>query len=155
MFRRLVLKGCQFGVGLLPTALSFAGIWDRKLCYLMASSVLIVFAACLLPLFRRRANLWTFVFVSLWSVPMNAVLFSIMQENDFLSFDSGFMTVMWGLLCCCILFSVEQILFGVAAAALKNEIKKSVRRQEQSRPEQAREQAQARVRPQSRKGEGA
>ena len=155
MYRRLVLNGCQYGVGMLPAALSFAGVWDRKLCYLMASSVLIVFAACLLPQFRRRANLWTFVFVALWSVPVNIVLCSVIQESDILSFDSGVMTAMLWLLCCCMMFSVEQILFGVATAALKNEIKKSVRRQEGSRPEQAREQTQAGVRPQPRKKEGA
>lgn len=120
MVRRSVLKYCQLCVGFLPVFTAILGVLTHKDIVLWLAPFFIVIAACFLPLFRERANLWTFVFVAFLSIPLNIYILSGLQGFDIFFYTYGFMNVMSGIIYYCVLFSAEQIIFGLAAAVLRN-----------------------------------
>lgn len=113
MDNRTVLKGVQLGIGFLPSFIVIIGLATHKYFAFILSPVLLVIAVTFLPLFRKNANLWTFVFTAALSIPLNIYIILVLKEFDlFLYDDIMFMDVLTGILYYCILFSAEEIIMG-------------------------------------------
>ena len=110
----IILKNCQLGVGLFPCLLVFSGVLLHKPYLIVISFVILVNVVCLLPLFRKRANLWGFIFVATMAIPVNIYILLNLIDSDLFFYESIFMDLMMGIVYYSVLFSLEQILSGVA-----------------------------------------
>ena len=120
MDKRFVLNSVQLGISGLPLILSITSLFLRTYVLDIFAAVLIPVVACFFPLFRRRANLWTFVFVALVSLPVNIRIITKLKILDIFLYDSVFMNILQGILAFCILFSIEQIFLGVIVAMIRS-----------------------------------
>lgn len=136
MDRRPVLTAVQLGCGLLPAAISLGGLLMRKAFLFPVAAVLIAATVCFFPLFRKRANLWAFLFMTALSVPLNLYLFSVFLFFDFFDLDSVFLNILIKTICFCMMYSIEQILIGVCVAVLRRypEKRRSAARRKRSAP---------------------
>lgn len=65
------------------------------------------------PVFDRRENLWTFLCVALSGIPANIFLIGRIMEWDYFFFTEGFLFVLYSVMLYFLLFSIEEIAFGV------------------------------------------
>ena len=65
------------------------------------------------PVFDRRENLWTFLCVALSGIPANIFLIGRIMEWDYFFFTEGFLFVLYSVMLYSLLFSIEEIAFGV------------------------------------------
>lgn len=110
----IILKNCQLGVGFFPCLLGFSGVLLHKPFLIVISFVILVNVVCLLPLFRKRANLCGFIFVATMAIPVNIYILLNLIDSDLFFYESIFMDLMMGIVYYSVLFSLEQILSGVA-----------------------------------------
>lgn len=96
-----------------PFAFSVAAIGCRKIWLLAIAALLIFLIIGATPLLRKRANLWMFLFVGISTLPVNAYgAYKIMELMDLRFFLQG---ILWWVVLFCLLFSLEQLVFGLAA----------------------------------------
>ncbi len=121
MDKRFVLNSVQLGISIVPILLSVLFLFLHTYLLVIIAGIMIPLVACFAPLFRKRANLWTFVFVSAVSVPINIRTVFALRNTDLIFFyDTLFMNILQGILVFCIMFSVEQIIMGVIVAVIRD-----------------------------------
>ncbi len=107
------MKNVQLAIGTVPTIFSLlfirSGSWKYLLLCVVSSFVII---GCL-PLFKKRQNLYMFIFVAIVGLPINSWLSYTLVSEGFIS--SGFLIgdVVWGALLFFVFLSIEEIVFGV------------------------------------------
>ena len=112
MDSRSFLKRAQLGIGFLPLPITITGLVTHKYSVLVLSLVLLVISVTLLPMFRKNANLWAFVFTAAVSVPLNIYVIRLLIDLDLFLYESTFMNILMGILYYCVLFSVEEVIVG-------------------------------------------
>lgn len=65
------------------------------------------------PAFDKRENLWTFLCVALSGIPANIFFIERIMEWDYFFFADSFLLVLYSVMLYSLLFSIEEIAFGV------------------------------------------
>lgn len=107
------LKILQATTGVLPVFLSILFLvhktwWVLGLCIL---SLFLLVAT--VPLFKKRESLYMFLLVAATGFPLNIKLAYWLISESYLGLDLLFGDLCYGVLICCVLFSIEELLFGV------------------------------------------
>lgn len=82
MDNRHFLNVVQLGMGGLPVAFSTSYVIIKNPLFCVFTIMIIVISSCFLPLYKRRANLWEFVFIAIGAIPINLYLLFIIAEYD-------------------------------------------------------------------------
>ena len=100
-------------MGILPTILSMAFLINKSWVTLLICVVSLFVTVGIIPVFKRRESLYMFILVGLSGLPINIKLSYWLVSEELIS--SGFLigNILWGMLLCCVFFSVEEIIFGV------------------------------------------
>ena len=107
------VRNIQLITGLLPAVLSVAFLVKESLLFLLLCVISLFITVGTVPLFRKRESLFMFILVAIAGLPVNIrlacwLVFEGIIGSDFLSVD-----ILWAVFLCCVLFSVEEIAFGV------------------------------------------
>ncbi len=111
LFIKKLLKSKQFLFCLIPLVLFLICILKNSvLCLILAiiSPFIIVGAV---PTFKKRENLWMFLIVAITGIPVN-LLFIYFLISEF-GLDIILYNVLYGSLLYFVLFSIEQLLYGI------------------------------------------
>ncbi len=111
VFIKKLLKSKQFLFCLIPLVLFLICILKNSvLCLILAiiSPFIIVGAV---PAFKKRENLWMFLIVAITGIPVN-LLFIYFLISEF-GLDMILYDVLYGSLLYFVLFSIEQLLYGI------------------------------------------
>ena len=104
----------QLVTALIPVGIAiyylFSGNW--RLLPVTAAAIIAVIAV--MPVYRRRESLWIFVITAAASVPVNIRLSILLDKWDILDMGIPFSEYIVALFLCMMLFSVEEIILGVA-----------------------------------------
>lgn len=104
----------QVAVGYLPTLISLITVlhnstyWVLLICAVM---LFVIIGVC--PLFKKKENLWMFLFVAAASLPVNVRLSLLLFEYGIIESDILWFGVICAILLSCILFSLEEVIFGI------------------------------------------
>lgn len=103
----------QSVTGIVPVILSISFFkhnawWILGLCVL---SLFILVAT--IPLFKKRESLCMFLLVAAAGLPLNLKFAYWLIDKSYIWLDSFFGNLCYVVLICCILFSIEEIVFGV------------------------------------------
>lgn len=103
----------QSVTGIVPVILSISFLkhnawWILGLCVL---SLFILVAT--IPLFKKRESLCMFLLVAAAGLPLNLKFAYWLIDESYIWLDSFFGNLCYVVLICCILFSIEEIVFGV------------------------------------------
>lgn len=103
----------QLTMGILPTILSMVFLINKSWVTLLVYVVSLFVIVGIVPVFKRRESLYMFILVGLSGLPINIKLSYWLVSEELIS--SGFLigNILWGMLLCCVFFSVEEIIFGV------------------------------------------
>ena len=107
------VRNIQLITGLLPTVLSVAFLVKESVLFLLLCVISLFITVGTVPLFRKRESLFMFILVAIAGLPVNIrlacwLVFEGIIGSDFLPVD-----ILWTVFLCCVLFSVEEIAFGV------------------------------------------
>ena len=107
------VRNVQAAAGLLPTALSVAFMAKQSVIFLLLCVLSLFVVVGAVPLFRKRESLFMFILVAIAGLPVNIGLAYWLVFESFI--NSGFLLgdILWMAFLCCVLFSVEEIAFGV------------------------------------------
>lgn len=107
------LKCVQLMTGSLPVGLAVKFLVDHSWISLLFAVISLFVIIGTVPLFKRRENLYMFIFVAIAGLPINIFLSYWLVTEGFIG--AGFIIgdIIWGMLLWCMLFSVEEIVFGV------------------------------------------
>ncbi len=107
------VRNVQLVTGFLPVVLSVAFLVKQSLILLLLCVLSLFVVIGTVPLFRKRESLFMFIFVAIAGLPVNIRLAYWIVFEGF--FSSGFLIgdILWMAFLCCVLFSVEEIAFGV------------------------------------------
>lgn len=114
----------QIFFGVIPIILAWIFPITKEVLFLIISVASMFLIVGTVPLFKKRESLWIFLLVSIAGMPVNFMLASFIVIEEY--FSVGFLigNVFCVLLLLSILFSVEQIIFGIIARKLwKRQIK--------------------------------
>ena len=107
--RKISPKAC---IALLPICMSLAPLSSRPVVGTVALCASIFLAVALVPVFRHRENLAMFLLVWFCGIPINILLTN--NILCFLELDSSVLnSIMYGVLILLLLFSPEEVFFGV------------------------------------------
>lgn len=103
----------QTATGLVPVFLSILFLvhkiwWILPLCIF---SLFLIVAT--VPLFKKRESLCMFLLVAVTGFPLNIKLAYWLIDDLYFGMDFFIGDLCYGMLICCILFSIEEIVFGV------------------------------------------
>lgn len=65
------------------------------------------------PVFDKRENLWTFLCVALSGIPANVFFIGMIMQWDYFLFADEFLSALYSVMLYSMLFSIEEIAFGV------------------------------------------
>ena len=107
------VRNIQLITGLLPAVLSVAFLVKESVLFLLLCVISLFITVGTVPLFRKRESLFMFILVAIAGLPVNIrlacwLVFEGIIGSDFLPVD-----ILWAVFLCCVLFSVEEIVFGV------------------------------------------
>lgn len=107
------IKYAQLMTGTVPLGLAVKFLVDQSWISLLLVAISLFVIVGTVPLFRRRENLYMFIFVAIAGLPINVGLSCWLVAEGYIV--AGFLIgdIVWGMLVCCMLFSVEEIVFGV------------------------------------------
>lgn len=123
MDNRHFLKCIQLGAGILPTAIVTSAVVVNKPLMSILAILILILSASMLPLLKRRANLWAFVFTTIATIPLNIFFITMIDEFGLFFYESAFMSILFGVLYYCVLFSLEQIAIGVTVRLIRDNTK--------------------------------
>lgn len=98
----------------IPLIFSLLFAFSASVIALILWAVSVFAVISFVPVFDKRENLWAFLCVALSGIPANVYLVIIIMEWDFFSFVEGFLAFLFPILLYALLFSIEEIVFGVA-----------------------------------------
>lgn len=99
--------------GLLPIVLSVAFLAKQSVVFLLLCVLSLFIVVGTVPLFRKRESLFMFILVAVAGLPVNIRLAYWLVFESFINSDFLFGDILWMAFLCCVLFSVEEIVFGV------------------------------------------
>lgn len=94
----------------------FAVFCSATAAVLWAASVLAVIS--FVPVFDKHENLWAFLCVALSGIPANILIIVIIMQWDFFSYYDSVLLIFYSIILYSMLFSVEEIVFGIAVRFL-------------------------------------
>lgn len=107
------VRNIQLMTGLLPAMLSVAFLAKQSVILLLLCVLSLFVIVGTVPLFRKRESLFMFILVAVAGLPVNIRLAYWLVFDGI--FSSGLLIgdILWVAFLCCVLFSVEEIVFGV------------------------------------------
>ncbi len=96
----------------IPFSFAAVAAFNHAVWAILLAILSLYFIIGINPLLRKRANLWTFLFVGIAGIPINccATYFFLHSFLDDPPFLRG---LLWALTFFCLLFSLEELVFGV------------------------------------------
>lgn len=107
------IKYAQLVTGSIPFVLSLKFLIGHSWVSLLLAVISLFVIVGTVPLFRRRENLYMFIFVAIAGVPINIWLSYWLVSEGLVSAGFVIGDILWGLLLCCVFLSIEEIVFGV------------------------------------------
>lgn len=98
----------------IPLIFSLLFAFSASVIALILWAVSVFAVISFVPVFDKRENLWAFLCVALSGIPANVYLVIIIMEWEFFGFVEGFLAFLFPILLYALLFSIEEIVFGVA-----------------------------------------
>ncbi len=86
---------------------------NQKIIFLILTLILPFIIIGVLPVFRRRENLWMFLIVSFAGTPINILISYFLVSLELFYTEFFMCDILWGILVFFIMFSLEQIVFGI------------------------------------------
>lgn len=114
----------QVFFGVIPIISAWIFPITREILFLIISVMSMFLIVGTVPLFKKRESLWIFLLVSIAGIPVNFMIAYFIVTEEY--FSVGFLigNVFCVLLLSSILFSVEQIVFGIITRKIwKRQIK--------------------------------
>lgn len=107
------VRNIQLVTALLPAVLSVVFLAKQSVIFLLLCVLSLFIVVGTVPLFRKRESLFMFILVAIAGLPVNIRLAYWLVFDGFIS--SGFLVgdILWMAFLCCVLFSVEEIVFGI------------------------------------------
>lgn len=102
---------------LIPTALCTASVLLNRAWLAVLSVVMIYVIIATNRVMRKRASLWTFMFVGLALIPANIYTANLIV-GSILEMQSTLQAITWKIVLISLLFSVEQLIFGIITRIL-------------------------------------
>ena len=106
-------KYIQLAFGIIPVALSVISVFKQSLILFLLTIVSLFAVVGLVPVFRKRESFWMFLLVAVAGVPENINLIFWIIYLDVLYLYFLPIKIIYSLLIYFVLFSVEEIAFGV------------------------------------------
>ena len=103
----------QIALGVLPTVLSVGFLVNQSWLILLFCILSLFIIVGVVPVFKRRENLYMFILVGIAGIPINIRLSYWLVSEEFISSGLLLGNILWIALLCCVFFSVEEIVFGV------------------------------------------
>ena len=103
----------QLAAGLLPLGLSLGTIFGHSWLPLIFCALSLFLIVRLLPICRRRENLSMFLLVAIAGLPLNAYLIWYAFRIELFVSELMACNVITAFIAFCMLFSIEEIVFGV------------------------------------------
>lgn len=102
----------QLSLGLIPAILTSSFLFRHILLLPVAAVISMFILIATVPLFRKRESLYMFIMVAVAGLPVNILLsYSVVSEE---LFGNGMINnILWGIVVCTVLFSAEEIFFGI------------------------------------------
>lgn len=110
--------------GLIPVIAAWLFPLSGEVFFLIISIIFLFLVVGTVPLFRKRENLWMFLLISAAAPPVNIMFSYFIVNEEYFSLGYLLLNVLCVLLFSCIMFSIEQIIFGILARRIwKRQIK--------------------------------
>lgn len=103
----------QAVTGVLPVFLSILFLVHKTWWILGLCTLSLFLLVATVPLFKKRESLYMFLLVAVTGFPLNIKLAYWLISESLLGFDFLLGNICYGFLICCVLFSIEEIAFGV------------------------------------------
>lgn len=103
----------QFIFALIPLFISIAFLPKQSVFLLILYVISLFIIIGVVPIFKKRENLWMFLLVAVTAIPINVNLIYSFVNMGYLKELNWFRIILWIFLIYCILFSIEEIVFGV------------------------------------------
>lgn len=113
MFSVNKLNVLQTVAGVLPMLLSILFLVHKRWWILGLCILSLFLLVATVPLFKKRESLYMFLLVAATGFPLNIKLAYWLISESYLGLNSLFGNLCYGALICCVLFSIEEIVFGV------------------------------------------
>lgn len=108
-----ISNSIQLAISLLPLVFSIAFLINQSWIALLLFVLSLFIIVGTIPLFRRRESLYMFLLVAIAGLPINIRLSFWLIYEEFISLDFFVGDILLYLVFGCVLFSVEEIVFGV------------------------------------------
>lgn len=104
---------CLLLLMIIPLISTIGYVCSRSTGLLLATGIYFFLFVWLVPICKHKENLWMFILVAIASVPINilviyeAIFVGLLTETPIVA------KFLWGVLLYCVVFSVEEIVFGL------------------------------------------
>ena len=105
-------SGFQLAAGLVPVAFSFGAIFGKSAAALLLCAASLFCIVAILPLCRRRENLYMFLFVTAAGLPLNLYAIWWLYKGEWFFSELAFSNVIIAFIIFFTMFCIEQLLFG-------------------------------------------
>lgn len=113
-------KIISYAAVLIPFVLSLVSVLTFSIPVLVVCVAVIFLEVALVPLFKGYENVWMFVISALALIPTNTALSYLAVDSGILfEVDGAFTFIVYAATVYFVLFSMEQILFGVVARFIR------------------------------------
>lgn len=109
---------CLLLLMVIPLIFSVGFVFSRSIGLLLAECVYFLLFVWLVPICKHKENLWMFILLAIGSVPVNILMIYNSIFLGLLADSSLLLKVLWGVLSYCVVFSIEEIVFGVITRAI-------------------------------------
>lgn len=111
-FMRLKMKLCLFLVSLILFIMSLSFVLSRSVFLLILECIFLFLFVWLVPMCKHRENLWMFILVAIASTPINMFLIFSFICSGWFEESVVLIKVLCIFLLYCVVFSIEEIVFG-------------------------------------------
>lgn len=105
-------KYYQILFALVPMLFSIAFVLFKTVPLIVLTVVSLFVIVGAVPIFRKRENLWMFLLTAIIMIPINLYMVFAIVNLDSLSSCDLLCKILFGAVLYCVIFSVEEILFG-------------------------------------------
>lgn len=110
-------KGSLVCASIFPTLFLIVSYVERSPQWIIGTVISLFVIIAVFPMFRKMENLWMFLFVAVFGFPINIFLAKLITPIIFVN-DSKIILVIYSALVFFVLFSVEEIVFGLITKIL-------------------------------------
>lgn len=116
----------QLATGFVPLLFSTAFMINKSNSLLIICVLSLFIIVGTMPLFRKAESLWMFILVAIAGVPVNAGMSYYIMSTEIITCESIVSSFAWGVMLFCVMFSIEEIIFGVITRLIWRKQKKII-----------------------------